>query len=216
MPDKNHMLRVVAVMHGLGFGGAQIATLEFINLLSNRIMFKILTCEETVAQIVNSLKNNVNVDVYKVPCSVVMGYPVMSIEGMKKLIDWADVVWITDIEYSATSRIKRTRKVPVVAHLHSYTLVCPWWGAIYGLREVCMTRCSVRKIVGCKQGFNRELARVGLLDGVRAKVYWLLDFGKGPLDYFRWRRVMDSAVDSIDFFITGRIGRRRLLRRLWR
>jgi hypothetical protein len=50
MPDKNHMLRVVVVMHGLGFGGAQIATLEFINLLSNRIMFKILTCEETVAQ----------------------------------------------------------------------------------------------------------------------------------------------------------------------
>jgi glycosyltransferase involved in cell wall biosynthesis len=32
-------------------------------------------------------------------------------------------------------------------------------------------------------------------------VYWLLDFGKGPLDYFRWRRVMDSVVDSFDVFV---------------
>jgi hypothetical protein len=46
-----------------------------------------------------------------------------------------------------------------------------------------------------------ELARVGLLDGVRSGAYWLLDFGKGPLEYFRWRRVMDSVVDTVDVFV---------------
>ncbi|MFP3190525.1 MAG: glycosyltransferase [Thermoproteota archaeon] len=195
------MLRVVAVMHGLGFGGAQIATLEFINLLSNKIMFKILTCEEAVAQIVNSLKNNVNVDVYKVPCSVVMGYPVMSIEGMKKLIDWADVVWITDIEYSVASRIKRTRKVPVVAHIHSYALICPWWGASYRFSEICLEGCSVWRLISCKQGINMELRKVSILDGFRARAYWLMDFVKGPMDYVRWRGLMENAVDDIDYFI---------------
>jgi len=98
-------------------------------------------------------------------------------------------VWITDVEYSVAPRIKRIKNVPVVAHIHSYALVCPWWGAMYGLREVCAARCSVWRIVGCKQGINRELARVGLLDGVRAGAYWLLDFGKGPLDYFRWKKI---------------------------
>jgi hypothetical protein len=39
-----------------------------------------------------------------------------------------------------------------------------------------------------------------LLDGVRTGVYWLLDFGKGPLDYFRWKKIR-SVVDLVDVFI---------------
>ena len=110
-------------------------------------------------------------------------------------------MWITDVEYSIAQQIKKIRKVPVVAHIHSYALVCPWWGSMYGLREVCTTRCSVWRIVGCRQGINRELARVGLLDMFRAGAYKLLDFGKGSLEYFMWRRVMDSVVDSVDVFV---------------
>jgi glycosyltransferase involved in cell wall biosynthesis len=174
--------------------------LEFLGALKNRAEVKVITCRNATAEFTSNLES-MGLNVFQAPCDVIMGYPRLSIENVEKHIEWADVVWITDIEYSVASRIKRTRKVPVVAHLHSYALVCPWWGAMYGLKEVCTARCSAWRIVGCKQGINRELARVGLLDGVRAKAYWLLDFGKGPLDYFRWRRVMDSAVDSIDVFV---------------
>jgi hypothetical protein len=31
-------------------------------------------------------------------------------------------------------------------------------------------------------------------------MYWLLSFGKGPLDYFRWKRIR-SFVDSVDVFV---------------
>ena len=35
---------------------------------------------------------------------------------------------------------------------------------------------------------------------MRAGACWLLDFGKGPLDYFRWKRIR-SVVDSVDVFV---------------
>ena len=34
---------------------------------------------------------------------------------------------------------------------------------------------------------------------LRAGAYWLLDFGKGSLNYFRWKRIIDSLVNSVDF-----------------
>ena len=193
-------MNLLTVAFSLLFGGAQVSTLEFLDLLRSRVRLKVLTCENGDVKFLDAL-GAMGVETYRVPCQTLLGYPVLAIEQAQKLVEWADVVWITDVEYSTALRIKRVKKVPVVAHIHSYALVCPWWGATYGLREVCMARCSAWRIVGCKQGINKELARVGLLDGFRAGAYWLLDFGKGPLDYFRWRRVMDSVVDSIDFFI---------------
>ena len=35
---------------------------------------------------------------------------------------------------------------------------------------------------------------------MRAGAYWLLDFGRGLLDYFRWNRIR-SVVDSVDVFV---------------
>jgi glycosyltransferase involved in cell wall biosynthesis len=46
-----------------------------------------------------------------------------------------------------------------------------------------------------------ELRKVGILDGFRARAYWLMDFVKGPMDYVRWRGLMENAVDDIDYFI---------------
>jgi glycosyltransferase involved in cell wall biosynthesis len=193
-------MNLLAVASSLWFGGAQVATLEFLDLLRSRVRLKVLTCEEGDAKFLNVL-GAMGIETYRVPCRTSSGYPILAIEQAQKLVEWADAVWIADVEYSVAPRIKRIKNVPVVAHIHSYALVCPWWGAMYGLKEVCTARCSAWRIVGCKQGINRELARVGLLDGVRAGAYWLLDFGKGPLDYFRWRRVMDSVVDSVDVFV---------------
>ncbi len=193
-------MRVLALAHGLWFGGAQVSTLEFLDLLRSRVRLKVLTCENGDAKFLNAL-GAMGIETYRVPCRTLLGYPMLAIGQAYELVEWADVVWITDVEYSATPRIKRIKNVPVVAHIHFCALVCPWWGAMYGLREVCMARCSAWRIVRCKQGINMELARVGLLDRVRDGAYWFLDFGKGPLDYYRWRRVMDSVVDSIDFFV---------------
>ena len=67
----------------------------------------------------------------------------MDINSVQGLVEWADVIWIIDEEYLAAPRIKRVKKVPIIAHLHSYALICPWWGALYGLREPCLKRCSL-------------------------------------------------------------------------
>ena len=46
-----------------------------------------------------------------------------------------------------------------------------------------------------------ELRKIGILDGFRARSYWLMDFVKGPMDYVRWRGLMGNAIDDIDYFI---------------
>ena len=193
-------MRILALAHSLIYSGAQIATLEFLRVLKNYAEVKVITCRNANAGFTSNLES-MGLSVLQVPCDVVMGYPKLSIENVKKHIEWTDVVWITDIEYSVVSRIKRIRKVPVVAHVHSYALICPWWGAFYRFSEVCLEGCSAWRLIGCKQGINMELRKVGILDGFRARAYWLMDFVKGPMDYVRWRGLMENAVDDIDYFI---------------
>jgi glycosyltransferase involved in cell wall biosynthesis len=118
----------------------------------------------------------------------------------REIVEWADVVWITDVEYVVIPQIKKI-KVPVVAHLHSYALICPWWGALYAYREPCLKRCSVSRIIRCKQGINLESEKIGLFSSARARLYWILNFVKGPLDFFKWSRLMEGVVESIDEFV---------------
>jgi len=193
-------MNLLTIAHGLLSGGAQMSTLEFLKRLKQFVNLKVLICENADKEFVLRI-TSLGIEVYRAPCSMTMGYPNISLEGVVKLVEWADVVWITDVEYLVAPRVKRLRKVPVVAHLHSYALICPWWGAFYSFREVCSKRCSPWRIIRCKQGVNLELSRIGLLSGGRAGIYWLLDFIKGPSDFFRWRKLMDEVLDSIDGFI---------------
>jgi len=193
-------MRILALAHGLWFGGAQISTLEFLEGLRGRFDLKLLVCSEADENFTSNA-NSMGIGVYRAHCRVSSGYPIMDVDGTKGLIKWADIAWVTDVEYLIALQIKRIKKVPTVAHLHSYAMVCPWWGALYGFGEPCLERCSVRRITGCKQGINHELAKIGLLGDARARLYWLLDFVKGPLDFFRWSRLMNGVVESIDGFI---------------
>jgi len=193
-------MKVLALSHGLITGGAQVSTLEFLKLMESRAELSLLTCDNVGEPFLSQVRS-LKIDVYRVPCKTVMGYPILEVHEVQKLIEWADVVWITDEIYLVALRVKRLRRVPVVAHLHSYALICPWWAAFYGFREVCSRRCSPWRIVRCKQGVNLELSRIGLLSGGRAGIYWLLDFIKGPSDFFRWGKLMDGVLDSIDGFI---------------
>jgi glycosyltransferase involved in cell wall biosynthesis len=193
-------VNLLAVASSLWFGGAQVSTLEFLDLLRSRVRLKVLTCENGDVKLLDAL-GAMGVETYRVPCRRSFGYPILVIEQAQKLVEWADVVWITDVEYSIAQVIKKIRKVPVVAHLRSYALICPWWGALYGFKEPCLEKCSAWRITRCKQGINLELAKIGLFSSTRARLYWLLDFAKGPIDYFRWTRLMDNIVESIDGFI---------------
>jgi len=194
-------MRILALAHGLIFGGAQTATLEFLRVLKKYTEVKIITCSNANTEFTSNLES-MGLSVLQVPCDVVMGYPKLSIENVKKHIDWADVVWITDdIEYSVASRIKRTRKVPIVTHVHSYALICPWWSVSYRFSDVCLEGCSAWRFISCKQGVNIEFGKISILDSFRARAYWLMDFVKGPMDYVRWRGLMENAVDDIDYFI---------------
>ena len=193
-------MKILVVTSSLWFGGAQVAVLEFLNFLREKVEIRIVTCKKVDPNFL-TVATSIGLKVYQVNCVTIKSYPHVAIGQVKNLINWADVVWISDVEYLTAPQIKKIKRVPVVAHIHSYALVCPHWNAAYGLREICRERCSAWRIVRCKQVINRELAKIRLLDGFRGGVYWLLDFGKGPLDYYRWRGVMDRVVDSIDFFI---------------
>jgi len=193
-------MKILAISDSLRFGGAQISILEFLELLKNKVEFKVLVCKGADEKF-TSCASSIGVEVYRVSCHTVMYYPVMNIKSVRKLIEWADVVWIADVEYLVAPRIKKLKKVPIAAHLRSYALVCHWWATLYSLKEVCLKKCSPWRITRCKQGINLELAKIGLLSSAKAGIYWLLDFAKSPLDYFRWIRLVRGVIDSIDGFI---------------
>jgi glycosyltransferase involved in cell wall biosynthesis len=193
-------MNLLAVASSLWFGGAQVSTLEFLDLLRSRVRLKVLACEDGDAKFFNAL-SSMSLETYRVPCQTSFGYPSLAVSQAREIVEWADVVWITDEMYAAVPQIKKI-KVPVVVHLHSSALICHWWSTLYGFREPCLERCSVWRITRCKQGINHELAKIGLLGDARARLYWLLDFVKGPLDFFRWSRLMNGVVESIDGFIS--------------
>ncbi|MEM1510638.1 MAG: hypothetical protein QW096_12300, partial [Thermofilaceae archaeon] len=152
------MVEVLAFAHGKWLGGAQVSILEFFELLRDQVSLKVVICEGADAEFVNHLRS-LGVEFKVRPCYWRGGLPHMDVSGLEDWIKWADVVWITDIEFSIAPKIKKIRRVPVVAHLHSYPLLCQWWGLLYGMREVCYRGCGLSRIVRCKQLFNEELSR---------------------------------------------------------
>jgi len=192
-------MRVIALTHGLGFGGAQVSTLEFLKLLKDLVDIRAVVCEDADERFINALRF-IGLRFRSVPCRLAAGYPDMAVDSVSDLIGWADIAWITDVEHLVAPKIKRVRRIPIAAHLHSYALLCPWWGLLYGMRDVC-SGCSLGRIVRCKQLTNEELVRLGILGPLRGHAYKLLDIVKGPLDYARFRTLLRDVVESIDGFI---------------
>jgi len=194
-------MKVLAIVSGLGYGGAQVSTLEFFELLRDQVSLRVVVCKDADAEFIDQLRF-LGIDFKARPCFWRGNLPHMDVGGLEDRVQWANVVWITDIEFSVAPRVKKVKRVPVIAHLHSYPLLCPWWGLLYGMREVCYEGCSLHRIVRCKQVFNEELSRLGIISGFRKSVYQALDLVKGPMDYFCWRKVVNrDLIDSIDGFI---------------
>jgi glycosyltransferase involved in cell wall biosynthesis len=194
-------MNILALVHGLGLGGAQISTLEQLELLKKeeKADIEVVICYGANKEFINRL--SLVAHIHEVPCTKGMGYPIMDVREVYRYVERTDIIWITDIEFLSVPHIKGIKNKPIIAHLHSYALICPWWGALYGFREPCPEKCSSWRNTRCKQGVNLELAKIGLLSSARARLYWLLDFAKGPLDFFRWSRLMNGVVESIDGFI---------------
>jgi len=193
-------MRVLVLCHGLLYGGAQVSTVEFLRLIKDNLSVHVVMCNGASPDFVQDIEA-LGLEVSRIPYRMVSNYPVMDIKAVASLVKEADAIWISDEEYLAAPKVKRIKNVSIVAHLHSYALICPWWGTLYGFREVCIEKCSSWRITRCKQGINLELSRVGLLSGVRAGLYCLLDFAKGPVDYARWRQLMRGVLDSIDGYV---------------
>ena len=192
-------MRLLVTTNGIWYSGAQVATNEFLSFLAklSDIEIKIVSCLGGKY----ALSPN-NVEVHRVPCWNVGTLLQMKPDSVfERLVRWADVVWIATGEFAVAERVKRIKKLPVVVHLHSYEPICPIMWFSYGINGVCGRKCSPWLLTRCKQLTNRFLAEIGLLDNLRAETYWLLDFGKGPLDYFRWKRIIDPFVDSVDVFV---------------
>jgi glycosyltransferase involved in cell wall biosynthesis len=121
--------------------------------------------------------------------------------AVEKLVEWADIVWIAIGEFALASRIKRIKKLPIVAHLHSYEFLCPFMWLTYSLKEVCNDSCTISKVVKCKFGSETHLIALG----AKTLPHGLISWGPGivwtSLYYVKWRKIITESFNSIDGFI---------------
>ncbi len=197
-------MRIVAFSHGLAYGGAQVCTLEIAELLRTEgIEIAIAVSEHVNKPFLRDLRDS-GIPVYAVPSKTyVARYTDMNVFAVSDLIESSDVVWIADDAYLVAPKIKKIKDIGIVAHLHGSPLICPWWGASYGLREICARKCTLSRIIKCKQLINSYLANWGLQSISRTITYQLLDLIKGPVDFLRWpvRKKYHEIIENVDAFI---------------
>jgi glycosyltransferase involved in cell wall biosynthesis len=191
------VMKLLVINNGLWLSGAQITANEFLQSIKNRIKIKILSC--TGAKYTLNLPG---VEVYKLPCRKVGNLPVMNLNNVaQKFVEWADIVWIATSEFALAPKIKALKKVPVVAHLHSYEFLCPLMWLSYGFKEVCDDNCSLSKIVSCKLRAYLEMASLDIIPSIHKVIDPSIHLVKDPLEYVRWRQLIGGVLDSIDGYI---------------
>jgi glycosyltransferase involved in cell wall biosynthesis len=139
---------------------------------------------------------------FSVPYRKAGEYPDLAVERCAELIESSDIVWITDVEYLAAPKIKRIRRdIPIIAHIMSNSLACPFTNATYGLRETCTENCShsLQRFAQCKLLAKQYLAHWHQRS-TRMKAYQLLNLPKSYLDFVTWPK-SEVTVESIDGFV---------------
>jgi glycosyltransferase involved in cell wall biosynthesis len=201
------MMRVVAISSLLWKGGAQIANLEFFELLNlyPELKLKVIVCDNADNELI-LLLSSMKIPIIKVPCNVFSRYPFMNLKVAEKAIEEADIIWVTDIEYPVIPYIKtyakeKRRKLPIVAYLHSYALICPHWNAIYGLTQVCLEKCTFYRVAKCEQDITVKLLDLGILNAGLPRLHQSYSFIRGFFNFFKWKRLVDNFIDYIDGFI---------------
>jgi glycosyltransferase involved in cell wall biosynthesis len=189
-------MRILIISNGIWPSGAQISINEFIESLAGRVELRILTCYQ------ERFLTKVPAPTYHLLCKNVGALLIMKTDRIvEKLVEWADIAWIATGEFALASRIKRIKKLPIVAHLHSYEFLCPFMWLTYSLKEVCNDSCTISKIVKCK--FRSETHLIAL--GAKTLLHGLISLGPGivwtSLYYVKWRKIIRESFNSIDGFI---------------
>jgi glycosyltransferase involved in cell wall biosynthesis len=189
-------MRILIINNGIWPSGAQISTNEFIESLADRVELRILTCYQ------ERFLTKVPAPTYRLPCKSVGALLIMKTDRIvEKLVEWADVAWIATGEFALASKIKRIKKLPIAAHLHSYEFLCPFMWLTYSLKEVCNDFCTISKIIKCK--FRSETHLNAL--GAKNLPHRLISLGPGivwtSLYYAKWRKIITESFNNIDGFI---------------
>jgi glycosyltransferase involved in cell wall biosynthesis len=112
-------------------GGAELATYLYAKLLSQRGFRVVVITNRFDGE--PSIAKSSNMMVYRLPLfrgssnikySIVWRIDVLLSSFIRKLIQWADVVYVPRFWYSAIL-LAKTLKKPVVTHLHDYITICP-------------------------------------------------------------------------------------------
>ncbi|MEM4487610.1 MAG: glycosyltransferase family 4 protein [Desulfurococcaceae archaeon] len=199
---KEGSLNLLAIAHGLWFGGAWIATLEFFEFFKDVLNLKVMLCSSSSTLFTKPLKL-MGVDYRAVPCEEKLHFPDMLVSQQDSLVKWADAVWITDVEYLVAPRVKAVKNVPVLAHLHSYSLICPTWTLYRGMKAICLEKCTAGRAIRCAGELGIELAKLGATSSWRGIYPHISSLLKKPssLDLFRHKQALREAVSCIDGFI---------------
>jgi len=195
-------MKILVLSHGLIYGGAQVTLFNYLTLLKNAVQLTVVTCDNADDAFVRDIQS-LGIDIFKMNCELVNNLPIMHID--KHLVKDTDLIWISDIEYLAAIRLRSITDKPIIAHLHSYALVCPWWALSYAMREVCISNCrdNFSRFLLCKIGRNRIRASVEMYNyGLREMISTII---KGPADFYKYRHFyydkIIQAINSIDGFI---------------
>ena len=190
-------MKILVLMSVPRIGGAQYSTLEFLEFLRGRVEIYVATRKDVPRKIMLSLKK-LGVEVLRYTYKEIFNYPYLDIKAINKKID---VIWVADQTFLNIPKLKRILGAPVVVHLRDYAFICPWWTASYGLKEICLRRCSLLRLIKCKQLANRYMADEGLISKFRSNLYQALNMIKGIGDYYTWPLRNKEILDNIDGFI---------------
>lgn len=144
-------------------GGAELATYLYAKLLSEA-GFNIVVVTNRFAEELEVSKDK-NLIVYRLPLfkgtesikySILRRVDVLFSGFMKKLMKWADVVYVPRFWFSAIILAKTYRK-PVVTHVHDYIPICP----LTNLYDVSRDAICNQKNVFCSQSCIYAYERIG-------------------------------------------------------
>ena len=190
-------MRLLITSNGIWLSGAQISVNEFVKLLKNRVEIRVLTCFR--GKYSASLRD---VQVHKLSCKNIGVLLDMHLDNKaEKFIEWADVVWIATGEFTIASKVKRVKRIPVIASLHSYELLCPSMWLSYAINEVCNDNCSPLKIIGCRLRACLNMVKSNVASPLRGLIRTSLNTLITPLYFYYWKKLMKTSIDSIDSFI---------------
>jgi glycosyltransferase involved in cell wall biosynthesis len=158
------------------YGGAEFATYLFAKLLSSS-EHEIVVVTNRFPQESQVTKEE-NLTIIRLPIlpsnlgsgakyQVTLRFDILLSSFMRRLIKWADLVYIPRYWFSAIPFIK-TFKKPVVTHLHDYAPICPLSNAYNSSKnEICNPRgafCYPKCIYSFEK--NKNKSQVGLMASV--------------------------------------------------